>query len=262
MKEGESVITAGIDVGVETTKAVVMRDDAVIGRAKVPSGGYDRPERALEAYMAALENAGMAAKAVDAVTATGRGKYDVPFAAHRITETIAAVRAGAFLVNGATSVLSVGADECIAATIGEKRPVDEFVLNQKCTAGLGTFMQVMSGRLEMPLEVMAETDTGTAPNINQGCTVFAELDALSLLNGGAAAETVAAACIKAAAVRAATVLRDLTAPRSDRTALIGGMAKNRAFVRELEKRSGIGFFIPCDAEYAGAIGAAICSRRA
>lgn len=254
------MIYVGIDMGVESAKAVVVRDNQVIGHAKASSGGWDRPGQAEKVCRSALSMAGVRLEEADGVTATGKGKYDVPLAARRVTETIAAVHAAKFLCADATGVLSVGADECIAATMGKKRLVGEFVLNQKCSAGLGTLLQTMSRRLGMTLEELSAVNTEQAPDINQGCAVFAELDALSLLNRGEAPETVAGACIKAAAVRAASVLRDLTLPQNERVVLIGGMAKNRAFAMELEKNLRLKLLVPEEAEFAGAIGAAISAE--
>jgi len=251
------MILAGIDMGIETTKVVIMKDDKVIGRAKTLSGGMDRPANAKAAYEAALADAGINAEAVEAVGATGKGKYDIDFADRRVTETIAAAHAAAAICPEATSVMSVGADEMLIATKGSKYPVGEYVLNQKCAAGLGTFLQTMADRLDMTVEEFAECDTDSAPDINQTCPVFMELDVLSLLNNGAAKETAAAACVRAAAVRAAQTPHDLTVPAEDNVLLIGGLACNAAFVKELEKILGYGLTVPAEAEYAGAIGAAI-----
>lgn len=88
--------------------------------------------------------------------------------------------------------------------------------------------------------------------------VFSELDAISLLNDGASREQVMAAAIRAAASRAATVLVDLTADPGERVVLIGGLAKNRAFVQALEDSLGRKFLIPSEPEFSGALGAVLC----
>lgn len=255
------MILAGIDMGIETTKVVIMKDGAVIGRAKTSTGGIDRPQQAELAYKAALENAGISAEEVDKVSATGKGKYDIAFAEKRVTETIASVHAGKYLCPDLTSVISVGSDEVLIATIGQKRLVGEYVLNQKCSAGIGTFLQMVSARLELPIEKFGELDTEDAPAINENCVVFAELDVLDLLNNAVAPEKIAAACVKAAAVSAARAANDLTIPANDKVVLIGGLTQNKAFVKALEKQLGFGFVVPEDAEYAGAIGAAISGEK-
>lgn len=251
------MILAGIDMGIETTKVVIMKDGAVIGRAKTSTGGIDRPRQAELAYEAALKDAGISAADVEKIGATGKGKYDVSFAEKRVTETIASVHAGKHLCPDLTSVMSVGSDEVLIATIGKKLLVGEYVLNQKCSAGIGTFLQTIACRLELPIEKLGELDIEDTPAINDNCVVFAELDVLDLLNNGVAPEKIAAACVKAAAVSAARAANDLTIPANDKVVLIGGLTNNKAFVKALEKQLGFDFIIPEDAEYAGAIGAAI-----
>ena len=250
------MIIAGIDAGVETIKAVIMKDGKVVGRGKAPSGGVDRPEQARQAYEAALKEAGVGEGDVEAVIATGKGKFDVPFAGGRVTDTVAAAYAARFLYPDATSVMGVGADETLAAALGDKRLISEFVVNQKCTAGLGTFLTYLAKRLGMTIEETGAEAKDAGP-INEGCVVFSELDALSLLNNGAEPKAVMASAVKAVAVRAANVMNDLTVRSVERTVLIGGLTKNKVFVRLLEELLGFSFIIPEDAEFCGAVGAAV-----
>ncbi|MCL2391789.1 MAG: acyl-CoA dehydratase activase [Oscillospiraceae bacterium] len=250
------MIIAGIDVGVENTKVVIIDDKKVVGCAAVSTGGVERPTQIRKAYEMALSAAGISEKDVGAVIATGRGKFDVDFVSGRVTETIAATFAARFLYPDATSVMSVGADETLAATIGKERLVGEYVANQKCTAALGTFLKFLAKRLGVALEE-CKPEAKDAGEINEGCVVFSELDALSLINDGAKPEAVMASAINATAIRAATVMNDLTIPKNERPILIGGLAKNAAFVSALEKVLGFKFIIPENPEFCGAIGAAV-----
>lgn len=250
---------AGIDMGIENTKVVIISDDKIIGRSKVSTGGIDRPVQAQKAYDEALRAAGIDASNIDKVVATGKGKYDIPFADDRITETVAAAHAARFLCPEATSVMSVGAYETIAATLGRERFINEFSLNQKCAAGLGAFLKRLARRFDMSMETVGAAEGPDAGLLNDGCVVFSELDAISLINNGATPEAVMMSAVMAAAVRAAGVLNDLTIPSNDCVVLIGGLAKNAAFVKGLEKSLGLKFLIPDDAEYGGAIGAAKCA---
>ncbi|MCL1834933.1 MAG: acyl-CoA dehydratase activase [Oscillospiraceae bacterium] len=253
------MIIAGIDMGICNTKAAIMKDEKIIGRSAVPTGGIDRPQQAQKAYDEALKNAGIAAGDVERVVSTGKGKFDVAFASEHYTETVAAARAAQYALPGATAVMSAGADETLSAALGTTRLIDEFVLNQKCSAGIGAFLEYLGARLELTLEQISNCDGPDAGEMNEGCVVFSELDALSLLNAGAAPEAVMSTANRAAATRAATVLADLTASPGGNVVLIGGLAKNAAFVKALEARLGRSFTIPEDAEYCGAIGAALCS---
>ena len=255
------MIIAGIDMGIQNTKAVILKDDKVIGKSTVSTGGMDRPEQAQKAYDEALRDAGIEAGSALKVYATGKGKFDIQFADGVFTETSASARAAMHFFPEATAVLSIGADESLAAVLGKKRLIDEFVLNQKCAAGLGAFITYLARRLGVPAEQAPAADMSDAGVMNDGCVVFAELDALSMMNDGAAPGEIMAAAIRAAATRAATVLCDLTTPPGDRVVLIGGFTKNPAFVDALEKSLGRKFLIPEDAEYCGAVGAALCGTR-
>ena len=251
------MFVAGIDVGMESTKVVIMKDGGVIGRSKISTGGFDRPEQISGAYAQALGNAAIASGDIEKATATGIGKYDVPFEVSTVTETISAGHAVRYLFPEASGFISVGADETIAATMGGGRLIAEYAINQKCTAGLGTFLKHLARRLEMTMEQAGELSGVNAVVINEGCVVFSELDALGLLCKGTLREAVMASATNAAAARAATVYNDLTIPPEGSVALIGGLAKNKAFAAALEKCLGFRFLINEDAEYCGAIGAAL-----
>lgn len=249
------MITAGIDVGIEYIKAVVVRDGKVIGKARGLSGGARRPAAVQAVYDKALEAAGVKAEDVAKVISTGKGKFDVPFALEQLTEVVTAAKAASILVDGACTVVSIGADETLVATIeGEK--IKEFVINQKCAAGLGLLLDGIAERFDMSLEDLSSLEGASTVKVNDGCVVFAELDALSLVNRGVDPKEAAKAVIEACAWRANTTINDIYRPAKGKVVLIGGLAKNTAFVKALEKISGLSFTIPEQALYAGAIGAA------
>jgi benzoyl-CoA reductase subunit D len=243
-------------------KAVVLKDGKIIGKAKCLSGGIRIAESAEKAWDGALKDADVSAADVAGIAATGKGKYDVNLADKVCTEMRAAVTAARFLVPAVTTVVDIGADETVVATVKPDGTVGQTLLNQKCAAGLGTFLKSMAWHLELPLEEMsalnvADSHSQEGVAVNDGCVVFAEMDALGLLNRGVAPKDVAAAITKAAAVRANTTLNDVTVPMNDCVVLFGGMTQNDAFIAAWKELSGIDFVIPGDAEYGGALGASL-----
>ena len=253
------MITAGIDAGLEETKAVILGDGAILGKAKIATGGADRSRNIEEVYQEALTDAKLAAGDVEKVVATGKGKYEALGAAALVSEQTAAAKAAKFFCQAATFVVSVGADETMSASLGEERLLQEYAFNMKCSAGLGLFLSSLADRLGMSLEEFSALDDPQGEAINDGCVVFGELDVLSLLNRGVAREAVGAAAIKAATVRASAVINDVTAADKACVVLVGGLTKNAAFVSGLSAFSGIDFVVPANAEYAGAIGAALAA---
>ena len=249
------MITAGIDVGIVNIKAVVMKDGKIAGKACGLSGGVGRPAAAQAVYDKALESAGVNAADVEKVIATGKGKFDVAFSADQISETVTAAKAAKLLEPKATTVVSIGADEIIAATLdGDK--IKEFVLNQKCVAGLGLFLEGMAERFDMTMDEVSALEGPVSVTVNDGCVVFAELDALSLLNRGTDAKEIVKALNEACAWKANSTLNDIYKPDNACVVLLGGMTQNGAFIKAWERISSVKFIIPEEAVYAGAIGAA------
>jgi activator of 2-hydroxyglutaryl-CoA dehydratase len=155
--------------------------------------------------------------------------------------------------------VDIGADQTRVITLGDGNSIREVVLNQKCSAGLGIFLKYMARRLDMTLDEMSVISLNGHKDfpLNDGCTVFAELDALSLLNRNASREEVAHLINEMAAIRVNSILNDKIKPNKDSTVLVGGVSRNAALVKALERRSGINFLVPEQAEYAGALGAAL-----
>ncbi|MCL2166403.1 MAG: acyl-CoA dehydratase activase [Clostridiales bacterium] len=253
------MITAGIDVGLENIKVVILQDGKIIGRGIGRTGGAGRAA-AIESVMAsALQEAKIEAGDVEKTIATGKGRYDAVTAGEQYTEPVTAVRAARFLHPDADAVVDAGADETLIASMERDGRIKESTINQKCAAGIGTFLRNMADRLEMSLEELSALPPAdpAGVTVSDGCVVFGEMDALSCLNHGASPKEVAEAVIESAAIRACSVIKEPTLPIGDRILLVGGLAKNAAFVAALEKQAGLRFIIPADAEYAGALGAAL-----
>lgn len=253
------MITAGIDVGIETVKAVVLKDGKILARSAASSGGIDRPKSAERVWNEALKSAGLSAADVIRVVATGQGKWDVEFANDHVVEPVADARAGRFLYPSARSVVDIGADQVRVVTLGNDGNITEVVLNQKCAAGIGIFLKSMARTLGMTLDEMSRLSSNSQVTVavNDGCCVFTELDAIGLLDSDTPRSEIVQAIREAVAARLNSVLNDKVKPEKDTTVLIGGVTKNTGVVNALKMRSGINFLIPEQPEFAGALGAAL-----
>jgi predicted CoA-substrate-specific enzyme activase len=251
------MITAGIDVGIENVKVVILKDGKVVGRGTALSGGANRGKAAEKTYNDALNAAKIKPADVGKVIATGQGKQDVSFAHDRITEPVADARASRFFYPKAARVVDIGADQVRVITLGEGDKITEVVMNQKCAAGLGILLKSMARTLGITLDEMSGISGDSKAIVNDACAVFAEMDVFSLLNRSVPRADIARAVIEAAAVRVNSVLNDKVKPDKVNTVLIGGVSLNKALVNALKRRSGINFIIPGQAEYAGALGAAL-----
>jgi predicted CoA-substrate-specific enzyme activase len=253
------MINAGIDVGFENIKIALLDGNKIIALRRGPSGGPMRGAAVQGLWNETLGAAGISPSDVGGIMATGQGKFDVDFAGGLVTEPVADARAARFYDPRAAFTVDIGADQTRVISLDADGGVRRVALNQKCAAGIGVFLKHMARTLEMTLDEMSglvRRGGGTAV-VNDGCPVFAELDAMGLLNRGLPKETVAEAVVRAMAVRICSVLNEKTKPSADSTILIGGVSRNAALVGALKELSGIDFIIPENAEYGGAVGAAL-----
>ncbi len=252
------MITAGIDVGVERTKAVVINGTDIVGTGIAISGGAGRNEAASAALEQALKNASLQCGQLQKIVATGKGKYDVKFADDYYTEAVTLAKGAKYENPDAETVVNFGADEVLAITIKDDGKVGEVVMNQKCSAGIGTFLRTMARYLDLSLEELSKVDVSDdSIAVQDGCIVFAEMTALSMLNQGLPVWEVGSAITKAAAVRASTVLNDIITRRDTQALYCGGLTRNSAFMDALLHRYGMKYSIAKMPEYTCAIGAAI-----
>jgi predicted CoA-substrate-specific enzyme activase len=250
------MITAGIDVGLENIKIVILHDGKIAAKASGSSGGGDRNKQVEKVWQSALDMAGIDRKDVSSIIATGIGKTSAPFAGAEIVEPLADAKAAYFINSAVTTVVDAGADQTRVVALGKGDAITEVVFNQKCMAGIGLALEVVARRLNYTVEEMSSVKI-VPDMVNDGCPVFAEMDAIELLNKGATRETAMGAITEMAVVRLNSILHDKFFPDGQKTMLIGGVAKNAAVVAALKERSGIDFIIPENPEYGCALGAAV-----
>lgn len=253
------MITAGIDLGIETIKAVVLKNGKVMASSTASSGGADRGESANKVWQDVLKLAGEGEAKVEKVVATGQGKYDARFAAEWVVEPVALARAAHFFDPSAKAVVDLGADQVRVVTINGDGKIAEVALNQKCAAGMGIFLRSIARRMGISLEEMSReaVKVSGGVSVNDSCAVFAELDAIDLLYDDTPVPAIVTAINEAVATRINSVLNDKVIPEKSSTLLVGGMAKNSGVVKALKKRSGIDFIIPQQPEFTCALGAAL-----
>ncbi|MBI4296832.1 MAG: CoA activase [Chloroflexi bacterium] len=252
------MITAGVDLGIETVKAVILKDGKVLARSIASSGGADRAGAADLVWNEALKLAGLSAADVSKVVATGQGKWDVRFANDSVVEPVADVRAAHWLFPSARTVIDIGADQARAARFDASGKTLEHVLNLKCAAGMGTLLKSIARMLGITIDEMSQPSNGrqSSISVNDRCAVFAEMDAHWLINNDTPREDVIQAINEAVATRINSMLNEKINFEKD-VVLIGGVAMNRAVVSALEKQSGLDFLMPEHPEFACALGAAL-----
>src|SRR3990170_4855142 len=250
------MITSGIDMGTQSVKVVILNDGEILSRGQAFSG-FEPTKAAEQVFMEALKKAKISRDEVEYITATGAGADMAPYADSTISVMVADARAGAYLFPSARTVIDIGADEARAVRCDEKGAMLNFVVNERCAAGAGTFIEAMARALEVKLEEMGPLSLRAerASPINATCVIFGESDVVTLIHRQESKPEIARAIFDAMADRVSSMLFRLGLTPD--VVLVGGAAKDVGFVASLKRKLGVEVLIPEHPEFAGAYGAAL-----
>ncbi len=250
------MITAGVDMGAKYIKVLLLKDGEVIVKTR-ETAGFEPLEAAEKAYDKALSQAGLSKDDVNYVYATGAGRSAVPFANDSVTEVSASAKGVIFSHSSVRTVIEVGAEEGRAVKCDEKGKVIDFAVNEKCAAGAGSFTEAMARALEVPLEEFGKISLQSSKSIpmNAQCAVFAESEVVSLVHAKTPKTDIARAVHDAIASRIVSMVRRVGI--NEDVALVGGVSYNPGFVDSLNRGLEVKVIVPEDAEFVGALGAAL-----
>lgn len=259
---GSLLCVAGVDSGSASTDAVILdREGNILGRAVLPtgSGAASGAERALET---ALCEAGISRQSLSRIVTTGYGRRTVGLGGEAVTEITCHARGARFLNPRARTVIDIGGQDSKVILLDEDGNVTNFVMNDKCAAGTGRFLDKMAGTLELSLEEMSELGLHWKADvdISSMCTVFAESEVVSLVARNTAPADIIHGLNKAVAGKTAALVRRLGG--GPEYVMTGGVARNRGVVAALEDKLGAPLFLSEDAQLCGAIGAALIGLEA
>jgi predicted CoA-substrate-specific enzyme activase len=254
------MVTAGVDVGAITAKAAIFSDGELLATALI-FAGYDRAAAARQVLDQALAQARLNRAQISRLVATGYGRVQVPGADRTVTEITCHARGAHFLCPDVRTVIDIGGQDSKGIAVGARGRVLDFVMNDKCAAGTGRFLEVMARALEVDLADFGALAL-SAPRratISSTCTVFAESEVITHLAAGTPRPEIIAGIHEAIAARVATMVGRI--PVQDTVVLTGGVARNAGVARMLEEKLGHTIFVPAQAQLAGAIGAALIAQQ-
>ena len=252
-------VAAGVDVGSTQTKAVVMTENggrSILARALVDTGANVR-KAAENAFVVACHNAGIAPADVGFVVGTGYGRYNISFGNAQLTEISCHARGAHFVCPSTRTVIDMGGQDAKAISVGSDGQVLDFVMNDKCAAGTGRFLANAADVMGIGLDEVGPLSLRAtrAVKIATVCTVFVESDILSYLAQGKKAEDILRGVHLAIAKRTLSLARRV--PLEPDITMTGGVARNVGMVHALEEVLGTKMQVSPDAQFIGAIGAAV-----
>jgi predicted CoA-substrate-specific enzyme activase len=247
---------AGVDVGAATAKTVILKDGAIAGFAVLPTG-HDIPRVAKRVTRLALEQAGLRMADLEYIVATGYGRRATPFANEAITEITCHARGASWVIPETRTIIDIGGQDSKAIRLDARGNVINFIMNDKCAAGTGRFLEVMAKVLQLSLDKFASISvTSQQPcKISSVCTVFAESEVVSLRAERMSREDIIAGVHQSCAHRVAAMAKGIGC--EDLVVFTGGVAKNKAMARALEEELGHRIISPEQPQIMGALGAAL-----
>lgn len=248
----------GIDIGSSSSKALLLSDTKeVLVEAVVNVGtGSTGPKRVVDEV---LLQAGISRSDVRKTVVTGYGRMMFDSADKQITEISCHAKGAIYLVKTAKTIIDVGGQDAKIIRLTDTGNVKTFVMNDKCAAGTGRFLEVMARVLECQvdeLSAMAEQG-GPGVNISSTCTVFAESEMISQLASGKKIQDIAYGALQSIAQRIVGLANRVGL--EEEIVMTGGVALNESVVQAIEREAGKPIVRLKSPQTVGALGAALFS---
>jgi predicted CoA-substrate-specific enzyme activase len=251
---------AGIDVGSRTTKVVILSGKHILASTVLDTGVVAQ-KAAETALMRAVQQAGIDPGSLGAVVGTGYGRVSLSFTDKTATELSCHARGCHFINPAVRTVIDVGGQDSKVIRLDADGRMVDFVMNDKCAAGTGKFLEMVARTLDLQVAEMAgmRSDRARACAINNMCVVFAETEIISLLAGGQAPQDVVAGIHQAFATRIGNMAKRLGILKQ--AVFVGGVAKNAGLANALAEYLGESFApLGIDPQLTGALGAAVLAQ--
>ncbi|MEW5947232.1 MAG: acyl-CoA dehydratase activase [bacterium] len=250
----------GIDIGSLTVDMVIVDGSEKIVAYNIIHTGANSRVAARKCFDETLEKAGITEGDLKFIVATGYGRVSVPFAGRAVTEITCHGRGAFRLFPETRTVIDIGGQDSKVIKLGGGGKVADFVMNDKCAAGTGRFLEVMARALEIELDEMGEMSLNSKNDIaiSSMCTVFAESEVISLVAEATPKEDIINGIHNAICSRIVGMVDRLG--KEEEVTITGGVAKNRGIVETLQKKLGAKLNVPDEPQIAGAIGAALIAK--
>jgi len=250
---------AGIDIGSTMTKVVITNDVSIVASVIGPTGAEHR-SLAHRVIIEALSKAGISFNQINFLVATGYGRINVPFADRQITEISCHAKGINSLFPLAKTVIDIGGQDCKGIKLNSKGEVTDFVMNDKCAAGTGRFLEVIAHAMGIKLEEIGKLSlqASAKAKISNTCTVFAEQEIVTKLAEGVPIADIIAGLIEAIAARIVYMVKGLVIEED--IVITGGGAMNLGLVRALEEMLQKSVHVPTEPLLTGALGAALAGK--
>ena len=252
-----SMYVMGIDSGSTSTNAVIMDENRRIIASAVVRTGAKSGESARKILEEITQKAGCSREDLSWIISTGYGRVSIPFADENVTEISCHGRGAHYFNPAVRTILDIGGQDSKAIKLNESGEVTDFVMNDKCAAGTGRFLEMIARSLEISLDELGPIalESTEEIEITSMCSVFAESEVISLIANNKEKSDIANGICRAIANKAFSLLKRVG--MEETFMMTGGVAKNPGVVRAVEDKIHSRLYICEEPEIVGATGAAL-----
>jgi len=224
--------------------------------------GYSVVKAGESVLRSALEKAALSFDDLRYIISTGYGRRSVSFVNKAVSEIICHAAGVGSMMPQARTIIDIGGQDSKVIGLDDQGNVSNFVMNDKCAAGTGRFLEVMAGILDVKIGDIGPISLTSkdACTISSTCTIFAESEVVSLRAEGRSREDLLGGIHKAMAHRVAIMGKSVGYKKN--VVFTGGVAKNIGVRRAMENEIGLEILIPEEPQIMGALGAAILAQDA
>ena len=255
--EKKDMYVMGIDSGSTSTNAVIMDGERKIVASAVVRTGAKSGESAQKILGEILGKAGLAREEIAWIVSTGYGRVSIDFADENVTEISCHGRGAHYFNPKVRTILDIGGQDSKAIHLSEAGEVTDFVMNDKCAAGTGRFLEMIARTLEIDVDELGTVALQSTEDIEitSMCSVFAESEVISLIANNKEKADIANGVCRAIAGKAYSLLKRVG--MEETFMMTGGVAKNPGVVRAVEEKIQSRLYICPEPEVVGAAGAAL-----
>jgi len=251
------MIYAGIDAGSRTIKAVLLdAENLNVLASGIKDQGVKQADLAETLLKDILKSAGVNRKDVIRIVATGYGRNAIDFADTTITEITCHACGVHHWIPDVRTVVDIGGQDSKVLRLEPDGSVRDFVMNDRCAAGTGRFLEVVAAKFEVGLDNLGEMAQRAekVSAISSMCVVFAETEIIGLLASGETPENIVAGVQLSITSRITAMAgRNITDP----VVFTGGVALISGMNKALESAIDHKIILSPEPQMTGALGAAI-----
>lgn len=253
------MLFAGIDIGSATSKLVVLDDGKQVVSSLIPTGGNVK-KAAARLVRQSLSKHHLERSDIACLVATGYGRNAVETADNVFSEIICHARGACYFHPAPCSVVDIGGQDSKVIEIAEGGRVADFMMNDKCAAGTGRFLELIASVMNVKLDklgVLSLQSNSPCP-ITSTCAVFAESEVISLRAEGRDQTDIIAGIHRSIAYRIKLMAQGLSlrAP----VIFTGGVGRNPGMLNALQAELGMEVISPPEPQMCGALGAALLAQ--